>query len=424
MLEQSERSAWYDQNYAAAQARQKGQKSRRTLKLVMLIVCALILIGAVLYAIFGKPADFYFQVSTPNFSVGDDLPEDFDEFRDYVNKNYTAPETPAQSNLQRGETDADITLTLADTADRETLGLQALYKTCADSIVGIKAMNDGQAAYAWGSGVIMTEDGYIITNQHIVSERDSATVILTDGREFEALLIGEDVQTDLAVLKIEAENLPAAEFGDSDALCVGDEVAAIGNPLGETFSGTMTNGIVSAINRHMDSNGRRQSLLQTSAAINEGSSGGALINMYGQVIGITNMKMVSYYSPVAVEGIGFAIPSTTVKSVVEQLIAHGKVTGRPGIGITVGAVDAQTAARYGIPEGLLITAVVKDCDADVKGILVGDVVTHINGQAVYSTDDVFAIRDKLSPGDTIKITIYRDGKTFDVPVVLYDQNDH
>lgn len=163
-------------------------------------------------------------------------------------------------------------------------------------------------------------------------------------------------------------------------------------------------------------------LLQTNAAINEGNSGGPLFNMYGQVIGITNMKMVNT-SDVTIEGIGFAIPSTTVKEIADQLIAKGKILGRPGIGITVGAVPEAAAEHYGLVSGLYITAVVEGCDAEKQGIKPGDILTHINGQPVATTDDVLVIRDQHRPGDKLTFTIFRDGKSFDVEVELYDQND-
>ena len=247
-------------------------------------------------------------------------------------------------------------------------------------------------------------------------------VILSDGSEYEAKLVGEDPQSDIAILKIEAAGLTPAEFGKSDELSVGDEVVAIGNPLGMEFSGTLTNGIISAIDRDMDYNGATMTLLQTNAAINEGNSGGPLINMYGQVIGITNMKMVNS-SDVTIEGIGFAIPSNTVKEMADQLMAKGKVTGRPGIGITCGMVPEAAAQHYGLVCGLYIISVVPESDAAAKGVQAGDILTHINGQAVYTTDDVLAIRDGYGVGDVLTFTIFRNGESFNVDVELYDQND-
>ena len=160
-------------------------------------------------------------------------------------------------------------------------------------------------------------------------------------------------------------------------------------------------------------------LIQTNTALNEGNSGGPLINMQGQVIGVTNMKMANEYG-VTIEGIGFAIPSTTVMTVVNSIIENGKVAGRPGIGITCGSVPEQAMEEYGLPEGLYITAVSEGSDAEKKGILPGDVLTHINGQAVFTTDDVLAIRDEHKVGDFLRFTIYRDGETFELDVEIYD----
>ena len=223
----------------------------------------------------------------------------------------------------------------------------------------------------------------------------------------------------MAVLKIEASGLHAATFGDSGALSVGDSVAAIGNPLTDSLSGTITNGIVSAIDRSMSFNSHPMTLIQTNAALNEGNSGGPLFNMYGQVIGITNMKMSNPYSDVTVEGLGFAIPSATVKAVADQLIESGRYV-RPGIGITVGAIDREDAAHYDLPGGLYISTVSPDSDAAAKGVQAGDILTHVNGIEVRKTDDVLAIRDSMQIGDSMTLTLFRDGETFDVVIELTD----
>ena len=346
----------------------------------------------------------------------DSLPEDF---RDFFEGYYTTEDTIKPSNITRAEAAGDFELTLYSKNDSEKLALDSLYESCALSVVGVMAQYDNETGYGWGSGIILSADGYIVTNAHVISEADSCTVVLWNGKECPALLVGEDTQTDLAVLKIESKGLIPANFGSSDELKVGEDVAAIGNPLGSEFSHTLTNGIISAIDRHVDYSGTNMPLIQTNAAINEGNSGGPLFNMYGQVIGITNMKMSNDYG-VTIEGIGFAIPSTTVKKVCDQLIANGKVVGRPGIGITCGSVPAEAMEQYGLPEGLYITDVSEGSDAKAKGILPGDVLTHINGIKVLTTDDVLVIRDEHQVGDILTFTIYRDGKTFDVDVEIYD----
>ena len=267
----------------------------------------------------------------------------------------------------------------------------------------------------------MRADGYILTNEHVIDGATRAAVVLADGTEYGALLVGEDTQTDIALLKIDADGLPAAVFGSSDELTVGDGVVAIGNPLSDQLSGTMTDGIVSAISRSISVNGRTMTLIQTTAALNQGNSGGPLFNMYGQVVGITNMKM-SGSSSVAVEGLGFAIPSATVKAVADQLLANGEVAGRPGIGITVGAITDALRERYELPGGLYVSAVSEGSDAEAKGVQVGDVLTAVDGQPVSATDDVLAIRNAHSIGDKLSLTLWRDGEEFTVEVELQDLN--
>ena len=266
---------------------------------------------------------------------------------------------------------------------------------------------------------MLTSDGYIVTNTHVLDGAKSVTVTTSDGTEYTGALVGADAVSDIAVLKIDAQGLTPAEFGDSSSLQVGDDVVSIGNPLGEQLRWTMTNGIISAINRDMVYNGHSMTLLQTNAAINEGNSGGPLINMYGQVIGITNMKALS----TGVEGIGFAIPTAVIRPIVNALLADGRVSGRVSIGITVGAISSAASDYYDLPEGLYISDVAEGSDAEKQGIQSGDMLLAVNGKAVTTTYDVSAVKDGLQVGDTVTLTIYRDGKTFDVKVKLVDTND-
>ena len=307
------------------------------------------------------------------------------------------------------------------TAQGEELTLQELYERCSPSVVGISAYTLGKIGYGWGSGVILSEDGLIITNTHVVAGADSATVTLYDNREFEAVLIGADSISDIAVLKIEATGLPAAEFGDSAALTVGQPVAAIGNPLGEEFRMTLTDGIISAISRDVNYKGRSMTLMQTNTALNEGNSGGPLFNRYGQVIGITNMKMMSSVS--SIEGIGFAIPSSTVLSMVNGILQEGKVVGRASIGITIGPIPESAMQDYDLPEGLYIVSVSPGSDAEAQGLKTGDILLTVNGQPVKETKQVAEIKDQYGVGDKLYFRIWRDGKIFEVAVALVDTND-
>ncbi len=343
------------------------------------------------------------------------------DWNDYLEDFYQSSQSDAlETSIERTVLDQAFTLPLAQPGEQE-LSLQELYAACADSIVGITAYPEDQDGYYWGTGVIADEAGLIVTNAHVIEGCASAEVTLYNNESYEALLVGADAVSDLALLKIDCSGLPAASFGDISSLSVGDPVAAIGNPLSEEFRSTLTNGIISAIDRGMNYNGHTMSLLQTNAAINEGNSGGALFNMYGQVVGITNMKMMSYFS--SIEGIGFAIPSSTVKAVVDQLAENGEVRGRPSIGITVGAIPQEAVENYELPEGLYISAVAEDSDAAAQGIREGDILLAIDGQSVSTTEEVAAIRDTKGVGDSLRFTIWRQGETFEVDVRLMDTND-
>lgn len=346
------------------------------------------------------------------------MPKDWNE---YLEDFYQSSQSDTlETSIERTVLEQPFALSLAQPGEQE-LSLQELYAACADSIVGITAYPEDQNGYYWGTGVIAGENGLIVTNAHVIEGCASAEVTLYNNESYEALLVGADAVSDLALLKIDCTGLPAASFADISSLSVGDPVAAIGNPLSEEFRSTLTNGIISAIDRGMNYNGHTMSLLQTNAAINQGNSGGALFNMYGQVVGITNMKMMSYFS--SIEGIGFAIPSSTVKAVVDQLAENGEVRGRPSIGITVGAIPQEAVENYELPEGLYISAVAENSDAAAQGIREGDILTAIDGQSVSSTEEVAAIRDTRSVGDSMRFTIWRQGETFEVDVLLMDTND-
>ena len=306
-------------------------------------------------------------------------------------------------------------------ATDEELTLQELYEKCAPSIVSISAYKGKNVGFFWGSGVVIREDGLVLTNTHVLEDCDRAVVTLDDGSEYESELIGADSISDIALLKIDAKGLVSAEMGESNVLRVGDRVAAIGNPLGEDFRNTLTDGIISAIERGMTYNGRSMTLLQTNTAINEGNSGGALFNLYGQVIGITNMKMMSSYS--SIEGIGFAIPSATVCKVVNALLKDGEVKGRPAIGITVGAIPENAMDRYELPEGLYVSAVSDGSDAKEKGIRPGDIITAVNGVEVRTTEEISRIKDELQVGDTMTMSVWRDGERMEITITLVDTND-
>ena len=304
----------------------------------------------------------------------------------------------------------------ASSDDADALSLQEIYEKMIPSVVSI-VTNAGT-----GTGIVMSEDGYLITNCHVIAQAQQITAMTWDETTYAAALVGSDEASDLAVLKIEPdEALIAAEFGDSDALRVGDTVVAIGDPLGVKLRGTMTNGIVSAINRNLMVNDREMTLIQTNAALNNGNSGGPLINCYGQVVGVNAVKLSSYYSQATVEGLGFAIPISTAKPIIDELIQNGYVAGRPAIGISGEQLPAAARVYYGLPEGVYVTYVAPDSGAWEAGVRKGDIITAISGTAVSSVDALNTVKNRYSAGDTVTLTIYRSGQTADVEITLMDE---
>ena len=293
---------------------------------------------------------------------------------------------------------------------------QEIYEKVMPSVVSITC-HDGRSQSS-GTGVIMDAAGYIITNAHVVEDALSIQVLLTDGRELEARCVGSDMLSDLAVLRVIATGLIPAEFGDSDKLRVGDEVVAIGDPLGVELRGTMTNGIISGINRDIQSGNRTLTLMQTTAALNTGNSGGPLVNCYGQVVGINTMKIGDYASESGVEGLGFAIPITSVQTVLEQLANQGYVAGRPSLGLPGQAISTFYQFYYRMPAGILITGVDPDSDAAAQGLRRGDILMTLNGVQVVSLDILEELIYASNVGDQLKATVYRDGTEFAVTITM------
>ena len=301
-----------------------------------------------------------------------------------------------------------------------SLCLQDIYSSVIDSVVSISSMTSSGTSS--GTGIIMSSDGYVITNHHVITGALVISVLTNDNQEFEAALVGSDEMSDLAVLKIDARGLKAAEFGDSSKLRVGDSVVAIGDPLGVQLRGTMTNGIISAINRDLTVGDRTMTLIQTNAALNNGNSGGPLINCYGQVIGINTVKMSSYYTATAsVEGLGFAIPISVAKPIIDELIENGYVAGRPAIGISGDSLPSYYRTYYRLPDGVYVTSVNEGSDAKAKGIREGDIVTAINGERISSIDELNTVKNQYAAGDEVTLTVYRSGTYYEVTVTLVDQ---
>lgn len=276
-----------------------------------------------------------------------------------------------------------------------------------------------------GTGVIISEDGYIVTNAHVIYDSQNRLglaaeiEVLAGDDTHTAEVIGYDVDCDLAVLKIEAEGLTAAEFGDSDKLNLGEDVTAIGNPLGLDLMNTVTKGIVSGLNRNVTINDKSMSLIQTDTAINEGNSGGPLINKYGQVIGINSSKMSSSgFGEASVEGICFAIPSNKVSDVVEDFMAYGYIKGKPQLGISCRDVTEDISEMYDMPLGVYVIEVTEGSAAEKAGLKKSDIITAVDGVKVKTATELTAQKNLHTAGDEIELTFMRNGEEMTVKLTL------
>lgn len=348
----------------------------------------------------------------------------------YFYKNSMALQQPVQEVTLGENTPAEVSLTASYKNGKKILATTEIASQVGPSVVGVINKTTVQAqryydpftgrSYYYndpstegktieqgsGSGIIFQDDGYIVTNQHVIDGASEISVILNTGDEFTAKLVGQDTKTDLAVLKIDPgeTKLTAATLGDSTTVQVGEKAVAIGNPMGMEFSGSVTEGIISAVNRTMTIEGRNYNLIQTDAAINSGNSGGALINQYGEVIGINSVKLSSS----GVEGMGFAIAISEAKPIMDDLMSAGYVTGRPLVGINI------KDTGY----GLFIASVIEGSGAQEAGLKVYDMILEVEGQKVTSTEQVNEIRDKKKAGDMLKFKILRDGETLEIDVKL------
>ena len=330
---------------------------------------------------------------------------------------YTSDGGGTETTIARYRTDSNVRLRYAENHGSE-LTIQEVYTRVNPCTVTVAtALPSGTAII--GTGVIFTSDGYILTNAHVISGGSECYVVLDNGANYEAKLVGYDEEKDLAVIKINAHLLPTAEFGDSDALTVGDTVYAIGNPLGVNLRGTLTNGIVSAINRDVLVDGVKMTLIQTNAALNNGNSGGPLINIYGQVVGINVMKMGSS-SATTVEGLGFAIPISSTAWMVDDLIAYGEVHNEPVLGITV-LHDTVT-----LPTGetaLQVYEVTEGSGAGRAGLLPGDCIVRADGDPLEAVNDLLRARRRYRAGDTLTLEVERDGERTTVDVTLSESTE-
>ena len=389
-------------------------KKRKTGKIVFLTIitslCALLVISAVSLGF------IFFRVVSP--SILREITTAV--VRDVSNQDMTDQTfDSAQSTSDKHFSIEDAAM-LPDGEEKEAMSVVEIVKKVSPATVAVRAEVSysayGQTGIAEGSGTgfIISEDGYIVTNHHVIDGADSVEVLIPGQSEYvDAEIIGYDSKTDMAVLQVDASDLPYVEMGDSDLLEVGELAVAIGNPFGD-LAGTVTVGVISALDRSISIQGSTYSLLQTDASINSGNSGGPLVNSYGEVIGITNAKVSDG------EGIGFAIPVNDIKSVIEDLVNNGYVKGRPIIGVSVITVDAGTAEIYGWPTGAYVREIIEDGAADLAGIEVGDIIIEIEGEKIDSAEAVSEIRNDHKVGDEIKVVIFRDGETIEKTIVLQE----
>lgn len=410
----------YNQQYNPQMFAQYPQKKTKGGIIALIIVlCSLLTIGFIGMMVYGFSADIKEDLNNDRSDSGNSfrlpnedsttpfetLPNtssqgkthDESDYSDKVNKDYSGMKL--ESNPKDAKTNNSYTAAKAS-------------EKVSDSVVGILCYSDDvpdqadtTTASSQGSGIIFSQDGYVITNAHVIGNSKTAyaiRVVTSDGKEYKAGVVGYDSRTDIAVLKMDdAKGLTPATFGDSSQLEVGQDIIVVGNPGGLDYQNTTTKGVISALDRKLSTSSLTK-YIQTDAAINPGNSGGPLVNYYGQVVGITTSKIVSE----TYEGMGFAIPSQTVKSIVDTLVKNGYVEGRVKIGISGIAVTSDQASNYNIPQGIYVQSIVSGGPCDGTSLKEGDIITEVDGETITSFADVYAILETHKPGDKIKVKYY------------------
>lgn len=410
----------YNQQYNPQMFAQYPQKKTKGGIIALIIVlCSLLTIGFIGMMVYGFSADIKEDLNNNRSDSGNSfrlpnkdsttpfetLPDtssqgkthDESDYSDKVNKDYSGMKL--ESNPKDAKTNNSYTAAKAS-------------EKVSDSVVGILCYSDDvpdqadtTTASSQGSGIIFSQDGYVITNAHVIGNSKTAyaiRVVTSDGKVYKAGVVGYDSRTDIAVLKMDdAKGLTPATFGDSSQLEVGQDIIVVGNPGGLDYQNTTTKGVISALDRKLSTSSLTK-YIQTDAAINPGNSGGPLVNYYGQVVGITTSKIVSE----TYEGMGFAIPSQTVKNIVDTLVKNGYVEGRVKIGISGIAVTSDQASNYNIPQGIYVQSIVSGGPCDGTSLKEGDIITEVDGETITSFADVYAILETHKPGDKIKVKYY------------------
>lgn len=410
----------YNQQYNPQMFAQYPQKKTKGGIIALIIVlCSLLTIGFIGMMVYGFSADIKEDLNNNRSDSGNsfrlpnkDSTTPFETLPDTSSQNKTHDESDYSDKVNKDYSGMKLESNPKDTKTNDSYTAAKASEKVSDSVVGILCYSgdvpdqaDTTTASSQGSGIIFSQDGYVITNAHVIGNSKTAytiRVVTSDGKEYKAGVVGYDSRTDIAVLKMDdAKGLTPATFGDSSQLEVGQDIIVVGNPGGLDYQNTTTKGVISALDRKLSTSSLTK-YIQTDAAINPGNSGGPLVNYYGQVVGITTSKIVSE----TYEGMGFAIPSQTVKSIVDTLVKNGYVEGRVKIGISGIAVTSDQASNYNIPQGIYVQSIVSGGPCDGTSLEEGDIITEVDGETITSFADVYAILETHKPGDKIKVKYY------------------
>lgn len=410
----------YNQQYNPQMFAQYPQKKTKGGIIALIIVlCSLLTIGFIGMMVYGFSADIKEDLNNDRSDSGNSfkLPNEdsttpFETLPDTSSQGKTHDESDYSDKVNKDYSGMKLESNPKDAKTNNSYTAAKASEKVSDSVVGILCYSDDvpdqadtTTASSQGSGIIFSQDGYVITNAHVIGNSKTAyaiRVVTSDGKVYKAGVVGYDSRTDIAVLKMDdAKGLTPATFGDSSQLEVGQDIIVVGNPGGLDYQNTTTKGVISALDRKLSTSSLTK-YIQTDAAINPGNSGGPLVNYYGQVVGITTSKIVSE----TYEGMGFAIPSQTVKNIVDTLVKNGYVEGRVKIGISGIAVTSDQASNYNIPQGIYVQSIVSGGPCDGTSLKEGDIITEVDGETITSFADVYAILETHKPGDKIKVKYY------------------
>lgn len=410
----------YNQQYNPQMFAQYPQKKTKGGIIALIIVlCSLLTIGFIGMMVYGFSVDIKEDLNSDRSDSGNsfrlpnkDSTTPFETLPDTSSQSKTHDESDYSDKVNKDYSGMKLESNPKDAKTNNSYTSAKASEKVSDSVVGILCYSDDvpdqadtKTASSQGSGIIFSQDGYVITNAHVIGNSKTAyaiRVVTSDGKVYKAGVVGYDSRTDIAVLKMDdAKGLTPATFGDSSQLEVGQDIIVVGNPGGLDYQNTTTKGVISALDRKLSTSSLTK-YIQTDAAINPGNSGGPLVNYYGQVVGITTSKIVSE----TYEGMGFAIPSQTVKSIVDTLVKNGYVEGRVKIGISGIAVTSDQASNYNIPQGIYVQSIVSGGPCDGTSLEEGDIITEVDGETITSFADVYAILETHKPGDKIKVKYY------------------